>query len=682
MTKILFVGEHPLGSTGNSLMLAAILSQVNTEKYEICCFVKGNANPTNIAFQPLPFTTIDAGDDWGHIKLLSIINQLDFNILCMVGIDIWRYAQIFEQIAQARERKGFKWISIFPYDLQEIREDWLELIQMVDVPCVYSQYGKNLLQNHIPNIQYFRPPLFRSELYKPFSLEERKRARAETFPTISQDQILFGFIGINQIRKDPQRLIKAFLQAKKENPNIVLYLHTSLENGVFNLRQIGKDYGAKTGDIVAKKDFDYPPKEMMKIYNAIDCLVNCSMQEGLSWTVIDAMLCGTPVIGSETTAQTELIKDVGILVPCHELSYIPLSSKSGNTWIEAKACKVRDIKNAILKVAKSKTLREKMSEEGLQKAGKWLAGVSDINEILENPIKPVPKVVVKPKINKILFMQHSSAGDVLMTTQCFKGIKEKHPNMKLVFMTQKQFQDIVKGNPYIDEIINWDLKISQNYEIIYNPHGEKILPGGWNNLDIRLHDMYPYFCEMEEDNIYIEQVDPEIHNMPKDYIVVHSTGGQIEYRTYKHIDLATKRLPFPIVQIGGALDLVCRNADFDLRSKLTWRESAWIMAHAKAAICIDSFVSHLAGAVGTPAVALFGPAPSRVTGPRDDKKRIICLEPEMLKVCPILSHCWGQPPPGKHKCMSPCINSIHPAEVRRLLLHLLEENNVGGNEMP
>ena len=137
--------------------------------------------------------------------------------------------------------------------------------------------------------------------------------------------------------------------------------------------------------------------------------------------------------------------------------------------------------------------------------------------------------------------------------------------------------------------------------------------------------------------------------------------------------MATKKLPYPIVQIGGPMDLVCRNAAVDLRKLLTYQESAWVMAHAKACICIDSFVSHLAGAVGTPAVVLFGPAPARVTGPRDDKGNIICLQPDMLKVCPILSHCWGQPPPGKNKCMSPCINSIHPDKVRKALLELLEK---------
>lgn len=677
MKKVLFCGEHPLGTTGNSHMMAAILSQVDTKQFQIACFAVGSANQAKLAFQPLPFTLItaeDKGDHWGHNKLLRLVNDLDFDVLCMVGIDIWRYADIFKQLNEIRKRKDYKWISIFPYDLQEVREDWVGLIRILDYPYVYSQYGEKLLKKSIPRIRYFRPPLFSSDIFRPLDAKEKKQVRAEAFPTISESQFVLGFVGVNQVRKDPQRLIKAFLQAKKQQPNLVLYLHTSMKNGVFDLIQIGKDYGAATGDLLTKKEnVIYPTEEMNRVYNTMDCLINCSMQEGLSWTVLEAMLCGVPVIASDTTAQTEIVKGAGLLVPCNELCYLPLAAAGrGSSWIEAKSCSVDDMRNAILKVAQNEKLRKTMTKDGLHKAGKWLAGVSDINESLKIAVMPPAKGSVLSRIRKILFVQHSSAGDVLMTTQCFKGIKKKHPGMKLVYMTQSRFQDIIKGNPYIDEIIDWDLTAPDRYEVVYSPHAEKILPGGWNNLDIRLHAMYPYFCAVDTDKIYIEQIDPELANLPKDYIVVHSTGGQTEYRCYRHIDMATKKLPFPVVQIGGPLDLVCRNAKLDLRSKLTFRESAWVMAHANAALCIDSFVSHLAGAVGTPAVVLFGPAPSRVTGCRADFAKVVNLEPEMLRVCPILSHCWGQPPPGKHKCMSPCINSIHPIQVRKALLRMLE----------
>jgi ADP-heptose:LPS heptosyltransferase len=257
-----------------------------------------------------------------------------------------------------------------------------------------------------------------------------------------------------------------------------------------------------------------------------------------------------------------------------------------------------------------------------------------------------------------------------MSTQCFKGLKERHHNLPFNFMTQRQYMDIVEGNPYVDKIIEWDEKEIEQYKFVYNPHSDKILLGGWNNLDTRLHDMYPYFTKVKADDMFIEQVKPNIE-LPDQYIVIQTSGGQKEYRTYEHMDIVLKSLKLPTVHLGSLTDK-SSNANFDLRGKLSWRESAWVMKHAKAAIVIDSFLSHLAGALNTLVVVLFGPAPARVVGPKSDPNITIFLEPNKLDVCPILANCWGQP--GKQPCKSPCINSISPFAVVESVEKLLGEN--------
>jgi ADP-heptose:LPS heptosyltransferase len=168
--------------------------------------------------------------------------------------------------------------------------------------------------------------------------------------------------------------------------------------------------------------------------------------------------------------------------------------------------------------------------------------------------------------------------------------------------------------------------------------------------------MYPYFCNVKADDMYIDLVKPVIE-LPNEYIVVQTSGGSKEYRTYDHMDIVIKKLHYPTVLIGDESDRYAK-ADFDLRGKLTWREVAWVMNNAKLAIVIDSFPSHLAGSLGTPAVVLFGPAPARVTGPKGDMNKMIFLEPDKLKVCPIVANCWGNP--DKVACQVPCINSISP----------------------
>ena len=356
--RVLFVGENPIGTTGNANVLAAILSDLDYDKYQPACFVVNETNPSAVLFDPPPYTIVNGTnpqDYWGTKRLISLIQESSFDYLCMVGIDIWRYLPAWNYIRQLRDAKKFKWIFIFPYDLWNLQKSWIKPLNDLDYPCVYSQYGYDALKPYIPRLQYYRPRLNGWEGFIPL---DHEKARQEVFPTVSSDKLIFGFVGQNQIRKSPERLVKAFLEAKKETPNIVLYLHTDM-NGVYNLKQIAQDSGASSGDMVMRQPgVSYDRSKMPTVYNAMDCLVNCSMQEGLSLTPLEAMLCGTPVIASDTTAQAELVGDAGELVPCYDLSFVPMGNEEGrNDSIESRACRVEDIRDAIVRVANSEFLR-------------------------------------------------------------------------------------------------------------------------------------------------------------------------------------------------------------------------------------------------------------------------------------------------------------------------------------
>jgi len=671
--RVLFVGENPIGTSGNSNMLSAMLKSLDMDKYDPACFVVQEVNPAQILFNPPPYTMVQgttADDHWGNRRLVSLIQESDFDYLCMVGIDFWRYLPSWNAIRQLRDSKKFKWLAIFPYDLWKVQESWIKPLNALDFPCVYSEYGLKSLKPYVPNIRYYRPELNGWETFTP---QDKVTARKEVFPGVPDDKVIFGFIGANQIRKSPERLVKAFLEAKKISPNIVLYLHTDMQR-LYNLKQIAQDCGAVDGDIVSKQQgSSYARDKMPLVYNSLDCVINCSMQEGLSWTPLEAMACGVPVIASDTTAQTELLHGVAEIVSCNDISFVPMTGPEGPVTIESRACGIQEIAESIVKIAESKELRASMREKGVQKAKDWLDGTDSINVLLADAGK---RVKPEKKIKAVLFAQHSSAGDVLMTTQCFKGIKERHPDMPLVYMTQKVFAGVVFGNPYIDEIIEWDERHLKRYEVVYNPHGEHILKGGFNNLDVTLYSMYPYFTNVEPDDLFIDPVKPKVHPAPllsismgtlvTEYIVVHTTGGSKKYRSYPHMDMVLKDIGLPVVQLGGPGDLRCKS-DLDLCGKLTWQESAWAMKHAKVAVVIDSFLSHLAGAVGTDAVVIYGPAPPRVVQPRAQGCKIVNLKPDMLKVCRSMTHCWDQ----NMSCDSPCIHTINPMDVRKALEGLL-----------
>ncbi|MEN6445582.1 MAG: glycosyltransferase [Candidatus Cloacimonas sp.] len=688
--RILLVGDHPYSFSGNGNMMRSLLSEVDYSRFEISCFgvllptkahFVNSSIPENLPYKLIPYVPFNE-EIYGGNQVVELLYKFKYDAMVIVGLDIWRYGYIFNQLHEYRNRNNITYSSIFPYDLNELRLDWVNWINFFDIPCVYSEYGYNILKDSVPKLRYFRPRLADSDMYIPLSEEEKKLIKKNLLGGEENDDLfIFGFVGKNQVRKDPPRILKAFGEiVSPQKKEAYLYLHTDIE-GIFNIQSLVQDYKIKTGTISAKKNG--PPlaeEDMVKVFNGIDCLVNCSFQEGLSWTVLNAMLCGTPVIASDTTAHPELLKNIGRLVKCDEISYLSVMTAYGQAYVETKACSVKDLGQAMIEMIEmSPEERFEIGKKGIEKAQDWLDGASSINALFEN-LTPTGKSFSDVSKKKgVLFAQHSSAGDVLMSTQCFKGIKERHPNTPLIYMTQKLFSDIVQGNSYIDEIIEWDDKKLKEYEVVYNPHGEKILPGGWNNLDVTLHSLYPYFTKVEPDFITIKYKEPEFnlseeikkqdkHQLP--ICVVHTTGGQPVYRMYKHLDIALKGLDLFIIQVGHTSDWPVRSASLDFRGKLTWRETAWIMSNANIAVCVDSFPMHLAGALGINTVAIFGPAPARVTQPRMQYgAKSILLESNKLDVCPITSNCWGQP--GKKPCNTPCINTIHPARVKKAVQELL-----------
>lgn len=671
MKKVLLVGEHPHGISGNSHMLKEIIEQIDTDKYQFAVFAC-----TSIGYPVLSeYMILEGGgnpnDEYGGIQLVNFLDNNKFDIVCFVGLDIWRYTKIYPHLIALKNKDHFIWISIFPYDAINIREDWLPLFTPIDFPCVYSEYGYNLLKDRIPSLTYFRPP-FKNHLSKftPFSPEKRRDIRQKLYQKHGlDDNFIFGFFGNNQIRKDPLRVIKAFFEVKKEFPNCSLYLHTNLNQGVYNIEQHIRDCGGKLGDILIKKqNINYTVESMVEVYNSVDCYVLPSLQEGLSITMLEAMSCGIPVIASYTTAHKELIwGGVGIGVPMTELAYLPVLMSNGSpTFVESRACEYSFLVNAMKSVVNKRDNND-LIDFGLKKVKQWASKVSNINDVLGKEIKYAP-VKGKDKINKILFAQHSSAGDVFMTTRCLKDIKKRHKDPPLVYMTQKKYQNIVEGNPYIDEIIDWDDSALKDYKVVYNPHGDRILPGHWGrNSNSILSDFYWKVLMIDKpDDFYIGKKKPSsgigkfIEELNTPICILHTTGGDPSYRTYKYMkDVHTGLIDdYFTIQVGSKNDYPA-GAGLDLRGKLSFQETAWVVSKAKVAVTVDSFVSHLCGALGVSQVCLFGSGNHNVVKPLQVKGSLICKTVNFVSRCKGLGPCSA----GVRDCPIHCTGIHSPDSI-------------------
>lgn len=391
--RILFVGEHPQTFSGNGNMLAALLQQIDSDEYNICAFVSGNVRAQAIVdpfFHPnfglIPAYDEAANDRWGKRKLLEILNMYHFDQVIFVGLDIWRYADIFPQIQEIASVRNFILKAIFPYDLPYIREDWVEWIKMVHQPYVYSHFGYELLKPEVPWIEYFRPPLRNAEHFKPGGDDLRKKCREALFPDIDENTTIFGFVGNNQIRKNIPRMIKGFANAVSCKSNVILYIHAENPYNVYNLEQIAKDANIPENKIrFFGSGTKILPEQMFQVYSAMDCMLNFSVQEGLSWTMIEAMLMGLPILYSYTTAHRDYPKEIGISCKPDQETYIPLMTKYGSCYVETEACSASAIAHTILNFCNSEQTDKDFMEISSFEAGHdWINGCGNIGSILEN----------------------------------------------------------------------------------------------------------------------------------------------------------------------------------------------------------------------------------------------------------------------------------------------------------
>jgi len=151
-----------------------------------------------------------------------------------------------------------------------------------------------------------------------------------------------------------------------------------------------------------------------------------------------------------------------------------------------------------------------------------------------------------------------------------------------------------------------------------------------------------------------------------DGFVVMAPGSVWGTKRWPYYPELIKRLPGRIVVIGGPGDrelaqtLVDAAPDrvADATGAMSLRESAALLERAQLLITNDSAPLHLASALGTPTVAIFGPTvPAFGFGPRAPQSALIERE---LDCRPCSLHGPARCPLGHHRCM----REIPPDSVR------------------
>ena len=162
-----------------------------------------------------------------------------------------------------------------------------------------------------------------------YPIPEQEQLLLRDCLNLSKDKTIVVSVGQLILRKDPQTLIKGFLQAKHSEESILVIIG----DGV--LRDQCQQLSRQTENI----QFTGKINNVSDYLRVADCFVSASLSEGMPCSVLEALACGVPVCLSDISPHREILKnsrDAGELFPVAEpetlasqLDYL-IASKNGD----------------------------------------------------------------------------------------------------------------------------------------------------------------------------------------------------------------------------------------------------------------------------------------------------------------------------------------------------------------
>ena len=321
------------------------------------------------------------------------------------------------------------------------------------------------------------------------------------------------------------------------------------------------------------------------------------------------------------------------------------------------------------------------------------------------------------KISKILIIRLSSLGDILLTTPIIRSLKKRTPNISIDVLIKEEYSDVLKLNTHIDNLyyfskderLNSKLLESlrlNNYDFVIdlqnNLRSRKITKTLNKNTSRFYKHSFDKFLlvNFKINRLKSSEAIPNRYAKTIEEFVLDDRGLDIFTDKFPGKNLIgknsfigfcpgarhfTKRWPkeyfielgdslvkagFTILLFGGSIDRkLCSeisksiNGSIDISNDNDLLQTAADMKLCKAIICNGSGLMHVASAVNTNGVAIFG-STVKEFGFTPYKCKNLILENNSL-TCRPCSHIGRNDCPKKH---FNCMNSIKPDFVLKNIL--------------
>jgi len=310
---ILLLSDHPLSTSGVGTQARWLINGlINTGKYSFKCFGGAVRHDSYETVAVNPDFVIKPTNGFGDKNLLrKTLAQLRPDAL-MLFTDprffLWAW-EMEDEIHQICPIAYWHLWDNPPYP--EFNRPLYESTDLIN--CInYPTY--EMIRERFPNKTHYIPHAVPSELYSPLPKQEAAKFKASLLGQHRADHFTVLYVSRNARRKMPSDILVSWkmfledLQKKHGHQKATFVMHADpLDQEGTNLYSVIDVLGIKDSVVFSKDRIGF--NEMKFLYNVCDTIVNRSANEGFGLPILEAKMCGKPVISIKTGGLTRQVED-------------------------------------------------------------------------------------------------------------------------------------------------------------------------------------------------------------------------------------------------------------------------------------------------------------------------------------------------------------------------------------
>ena len=352
--RLLWVSHSPLLETGFGRVTRELLNRLAMlGSIDVACLglsAPGVGSPgADQRFKIYPGLLADCGQS----VIEAAVNDFRPDLVVTLA-ELWMIAWL----AQHPVRHQAKWLAYLPVDGGPFYPPWSSTLKETTGVVAMSRFGAEILKSgagskplwtlyHGVDPNVFRPLDHRVQL--------KRHPRFE-------GKFIVGCVARNQPRKNIPALVEAFAMLSARYADLHLYLHCAPSESGYDLVHLLKRFGLQ-----GKADLPPPAhsivagladSQLNELYNLFDVMALPTCAEGFGIPILESMAAGVPVVATDCSACTELVRGRG------ELAAVKTRITLGENILEQAIVDVDDLARCIERLYRSPPLRAQYSEAG------------------------------------------------------------------------------------------------------------------------------------------------------------------------------------------------------------------------------------------------------------------------------------------------------------------------------